>query len=60
MFQSRPTSGSFVLPYFEVASASMLQQHVCGCLCCTYYINSHTHAAAVPYIVSIEALATSK
>jgi len=48
---------------------------ICWCASCTvqtistgrtpakqhrYNLNSHTHAAAVPYIVSIEALATSK
>ena len=83
---SRPSSGSFLLPYFEVANACMLYIYgtaaacvwLCRlCLCSfagvrpvliqyrtinTYRHNlhSHTHAAAVPYIVSIEELATSK
>ena len=68
---SRPSSGSFVLPYFEVANASMLNIYgtAAACVSCTgrtpakehrHNLHNHTHAAAVPYILSIEALATSK
>jgi len=60
---SRPSSGSFVLPYFEVSSATMLTIYGIGRTPAkehTYNINSHTHAAVVPYIVSIVTLATSK
>ena len=62
MFQSVKTIfREFYFAFFEVASASVLtiygtaaaKQH-------RYNLNSHTHAAAVPYIVSTEALATSK
>ena len=89
----RPSSGSFVLPYFEFANASMLNIYgtaaACVWLCrlclCSFAgvspvlivsvpfrtgrtpakehrhnLHSHTHAAAVPYILSIEALANSK
>jgi len=52
---SRPSSGSFVVPYFEVANASMLNMYGTA----ARYID-YRHAAAVPYILSIEALATSK
>ena len=62
---SRPSSGNFILPCFEVVrqprngtdtistGRTPAKQH-------RYNLHSHTHAAAVPYIVSIEALATSK
>ena len=55
---SRTSSGSFVLPYFEVANASML--NIYGTAAACVWLCSYTHAAAVPYILSIEALATSK
>jgi len=42
------------VPYFEVANASML--NIYG----TARYIGYRHAAAVPYILSIEALATSK
>jgi len=43
------------VPYFEVANASMLNMYGTA----ARYID-YRHAAAVPYILSIEALATSK
>ena len=60
---SRPSSGSFVLPYFEVASVTMLTIYGTTAACVwlfMLYVCSFAGVRPIPYIVSIVALETSK